>query len=203
MSNDRDCSIVGIGSGEDIPLGDASVDAVVFVARRAGGQRRVEGIAEVDGRAALPAYSERKRIGIAAQRQSARTCLRIVPGEQPFDLCRPCSPRRAFVFLTLRISFPAIPLFSHPYKTPRGWGCISVRLFTSRGSRGTSHAFSFGCRLLFSLGSLFRIRFLCFQGWQPLFPKTGGTSQSPLMDAPLKAQAVVELSPRTARRRLA
>jgi pilus assembly protein CpaF len=30
----------------------ASVDAVVFVARRAGGQRRVEGIAEVDGRAA-------------------------------------------------------------------------------------------------------------------------------------------------------
>jgi predicted ATPase len=35
------------------------------------------------------------------------------------------------------------------------------------------------------------------------FYNSKGTSQSPLMDAPLKAQAVVELSPRTARRRLA
>jgi predicted ATPase/DNA-binding winged helix-turn-helix (wHTH) protein len=35
------------------------------------------------------------------------------------------------------------------------------------------------------------------------FYNSKGTSQSPLMDAPLRAQAVVELSPRTARRRLA
>jgi pilus assembly protein CpaF len=55
----------------------ASVDAIVFVARRAGGERRVEGIAEVDGHTArgVRALFERRGerlVGVAGPNRAAR-----------------------------------------------------------------------------------------------------------------------------------
>src|ERR1700737_3676147 len=66
-------------------------------------------------------------------------------------------------FHNLTNPFSRNPFIFTSIQNPRGCGGYSVRLFTSRRSRGTSHALSMACRLLFSLGSLFRIPFLCFQ----------------------------------------
>src|SRR5260370_2881235 len=45
---------------------------------------------------------------------------------------------------------------------------------TSHRSRATSHAFSSACRLLVSLGSLFRTHFFCFHQLAASFCKTPG-----------------------------
>jgi hypothetical protein len=91
-----------------------------------------------------------------------------------------------FIFIFLQTPSPTTPLFSHPYKTPRGVGVISVRFFTSHRSRVTSHArsvfhksrvTSHKSRLFMGLPPLWRLQrsqLLCNQANPVSFWKTPG-----------------------------
>jgi hypothetical protein len=85
--------------------------------------------------------------------------------------------RIAFVFKSLQIPFPATPLFSHPYKTIGRVGPFLSIPCSRVTVHGTSHAFSFVCRLF---GAFFALAPFVFNRLQPLFKNHpgGGTSST-------------------------
>jgi hypothetical protein len=94
---------------------------------------------------------------------------------------------RPFRITNLQISFSATALISHPYKT---LGCRpSCRsIFATRCcALSANPLFPNACRLLFSLGSLFRTPFLCFQSLVASFrkyPGGGGTRATTILGCP-------------------
>jgi hypothetical protein len=94
-----------------------------------------------------------------------------------YPLPRSSSILMSLVFKSLQIPFPATPLFSHPYKTIGRVGPFLSIPCSRVTVHGTSHAFSFVCRLF---GAFFALAPFVFNRLQPLFKNHpgGGTSST-------------------------